>query len=169
MSDSLNSSDLQKITNEPVNSVGVVLQRGGEELILEKVLYRFTIRLAAEFPSEQLSNIAWGVWQYTIPKTQLELFTIKPEQLETAISQAWDDKNLAFASHVYKFKNNPGTYVYLSDQVTIQFATWVDREKIKSISTTFKLVENKPILGLANSIGVFVNKQARENPIRITN
>jgi inhibitor of KinA sporulation pathway (predicted exonuclease) len=119
MSDSLlNSSDLQKITNEPVNSVGVVLQRGGEELILEKVLYRFTIRLAAEFPREQLSNIAWGVWQRTIPKTQLEFFTVKPEQLETAMSQARDDKNVAFASHFYKFKKNPRTYVYLSDKIT---------------------------------------------------
>ncbi len=85
------------------------------------------------------------------------------------MSQALDDKNLAFASHVYKFKNNPGTYVYLSDKITTQFATWVATEEINSIATTFKLVENRPILGLPNTFVFLVNKQATQNTIKITN
>ncbi|BAZ29016.1 peptidase S8/S53 [Cylindrospermum sp. NIES-4074] len=168
MSDRVNSSDFST-TGVPVSNQGVVLQRGGEELILEKALYRFTIRLTADFERSQLSQVSWGVWRRTIPKAQLELFTVVPGQLEVAMSQARADENVAFASHVYKIKDNPGSFVYLSDQITIQFASWVDNAKINAIATTFRLVPDKPVLGLPNTFVFLVSKQATENPIKIAN
>lgn len=168
MSDRLNSSDSQT-TGVPQSTQGVVLQRGGEELILEKVWERFTIRPTENIPHEQLSQIAWGVWRRTIPRAKLEVFTVQPAQLDEAMSQARADEKVAFASHVYKFKDNPGTYVYLSDQITIQFATWVDSAKINTIAATFTLIENQSVAGLPNTFIFLVTKQATNNPIKIAN
>ncbi|MBK1987177.1 S8 family serine peptidase [Sphaerospermopsis aphanizomenoides BCCUSP55] len=168
MSDRISLSDYQT-TGVPVSSLGEVLQRGGEELILEKVLDRFTIRLNDNVSLGQLSQVAGSVWRRTIPRAKLEVFTVEPNQLEVAISQARADEKVAFGSHVYKFKDNPGTYVYLSDQITIQFATWVDSAKINTIATTFSLIENQPVLGLPNTFIFLISKQATENPIKITN
>ncbi|MEA5575309.1 S8 family serine peptidase [Anabaena sp. UHCC 0451] len=168
MSDSFSSSNSQT-TGVPASSQGVVLQRGGEELILEKAWERFTISPTENFSREQFSQITGSVWRHTIPRAKLELFTVEPSQLEAAMSQARADERVAFASHVYKFKDNPGTYVYLSDQITIQFATWVDSAKINTIASTFSLIENQPVLGLPNTFIFLLSKQTRENPIKITN
>ncbi|MDB9442301.1 S8 family serine peptidase [Sphaerospermopsis kisseleviana CS-549] len=168
MSDRLNSSNSQT-TGVPTSSQGVVLQRGGEELILEKVWERFTIRPTAKLSPEQLSQVSWGIWRRTIPRAKLEVFTVEPSRLDAAMSQARADEKVAFASHVYKFKDNPGTYVYLSDQITIQFATWVDSAKINTIAATYSLMENQSVPGLPNTFIFLVSKQATENPIKITN
>jgi subtilisin family serine protease len=168
MSDRLNSSNSQT-TGVPISSQGVVLQRGGEELILEKVWERFTIRPTAKLSPEQLSQVSWGIWRRTIPRAKLEVFTVEPSRLDAAMSQARADEKVAFASHVYKFKDNPGTYVYLSDQITIQFATWVDSAKINTIAATYSLMENQSVPGLPNTFIFLVSKQATENPIKITN
>jgi subtilisin family serine protease len=168
MSDRINSSDFST-TGVPVSSLGLVLQRGGEELILEKVLDRFTVRLTNDFPPQQLSQVSWAIWQRSIPQARLELFTVAPNQLETAMSQARADQNVVFASHIYKIKDNPGTFVYLNDQITIQFANSVDNAKIDTIATSFNLVQEKPILGLPNAFVFLVSKQATENPIKIAN
>jgi subtilisin family serine protease len=168
MNERVNSSDFSTI-GMPASSQGVVLQRGGEELILEKAVDCFTIRPAANFSRSQLSQVTWGVWQRTIPQAQLELFAVKPSQLDAGMSQARATQNVVFASHVYKIKDNPGAFVYLSEQITIQFASWVDAVKINVIATTFNLVQDKPVLGLPNTFVFLVSKQATENPVKIAN
>ncbi|MFN6569924.1 S8 family serine peptidase [Dendronalium sp. ChiSLP03b] len=168
MNDRVNSSDFST-TGVPASSLGVVLQRGGEELILKKALDRFTIRPATDFPPQQLSQVTWGIWQRSIPQAKLELFTVAPTQLEEAMAQARAARNVAFASHVYTIKDNPGTFVYLNDQITIQFASEVDAATINSISTAFSLAPNKFVLDIPNTFVFLVSKQATENPIKITN
>lgn len=168
MSDRFSSYNSQT-TGVPVSNQGMVLQRGGEELILEKATERFTIRFRTNFSREQISQLSWGVWRRTIPRANLELFTIEADRLESVMDQARNNENVAFTSHVYKLKDNPGTYIYLSDQITIQFATWVDLGKINAITASFSLIENQPVLGLPNTFIFLVSKQATENPIKITN
>jgi subtilisin family serine protease len=168
MSDRFSAAN-SETTGVAPSSQGVVLQRGGEELILEKAAERFTVRFITELSRDQLSQLSWGVWRRTIPRANLELFTIEPSQLETVMTQVRTDDRVAFASHVYKLKDNPGTYIYLSDQITIQFATWVDAVKINIIAAKFSLIKNQPVLGLPNTFIFFISKQATENPIKITN
>ena len=150
-------------------NLGLVLQRGGEELILEKALDRFTIRFVTDFPVQQLSQISWGIWHSSITQAQLELYQVAPNQIEEAIAQARANQNVAFASHAYTVKDNPGTFVYLSDQITIQFAPKLDAVKITLIASQFNLVEDKPIPGLPNAFVFLVSKQATENPVKIAN
>lgn len=168
MNDRLNSSDLPT-TGVPGSNLGVVLQRGGEELILEKAKDRFTIRPVTDFQPQQLSQVSWGLWQRSITQARLELFTVAPEQLDVAISQARADQNVAFASHVYQVKGHPGSFVYLDDQITIQFASGIDTTKINVIASRFNLVQEKPVLGLPNTFVFLVSKQATENPLKIAN
>ncbi|MEA5513277.1 peptidase S8, partial [Nodularia sp. UHCC 0506] len=94
MNDNANSSDFPN-TGVPASSLGMILQRGGEELILEKVLDRFTVRPTTEFTPQQLSQVLWGFWQQSIPQAHLELFTVLPSQLELAMSQARAADNVA--------------------------------------------------------------------------
>ncbi|GCL40683.1 S8 family serine peptidase [Anabaena sp. FACHB-1250] len=168
MSDNINSPDFLEpdVTN---SDEALILQRSGEELILEKTLYRFTIRPNANFTREQVSQIRGCVWRRSISQAKLELYTVFPEQLETVMSQVRADKNVDFVSHVYKLENNPGSLVYLSDQITIQFATWVDMNKINIIANRFNLVQDQPVVGMSNTFIFLVSKQAKQNPIKITN
>ncbi|MBW4642464.1 MAG: S8 family serine peptidase [Goleter apudmare HA4340-LM2] len=168
MSDRINSSDVTN-TGMPASSFGLVLQRGGEELILEKALDCFTVRMAGDFAPEYLSQVSWGVWQRSIPQADIELFTVAPDQLETAMSQARAAEDVIFASHVYKLQVNPGTLVYLNDHVTIQFDSGVDSATIDAITARFQLIQEKPVEGLPNTFVFRVSKQATENPIKIAN
>ncbi|OUL32837.1 peptidase S8 [Nostoc sp. T09] len=168
MNDPVNSSNSTNIGIPAIN-LGMILQRGGEELILEKALDRFTIRFVNDIPPQELSQVSWGTWQRSIPQARLELFTVAANQLETAMSQARADQNVAFASHIYKLKDNPGTFVYLNDQITIQFAISVDDTQINTLTTGFNLIQEKPVLGLPNTFVFRVSKQATENPIKIAN
>ena len=168
MSDQINSADFPE-SDVANNSEALTLQRGGEELMLEKTLYRFTIRPNANFPQEKLSQIPGGVWRRSIPQAKLELYTVFPNQLDAVMSQLRDDEQVDFVSHVYTLENNPGTFVYLSDQITIQFATWVDNNKINTIASTLNLVQDQPVVGIPNTFVFLVSKQATQNPIKITN
>ncbi|MFM7408472.1 MAG: S8 family serine peptidase [Cuspidothrix sp.] len=168
MSDNINSGNVPE-TNVPNNSQALTLQRGGEELMLEKTLYRFTTRHNGTISREKLLQISGAVWRRSIPQTKLELYTVSPEHIDTVMSQLRADENIAFVSHVYTLENNPGTFVYLSDQITIQFATWVDNTKINAIANTFNLVQDQPVEGVPNTFVFLVTKQATQNPVKITN
>lgn len=163
-----NPSNLSN-TGMAANSLGLILQRGGEELSLQKAGDRFSVRLTSGLTPQQLSQISWGVWQRSIPKANIELFTVAPNQLEAAMSQARAAENVVFASHIYTMAGNPGTFVYLNDQITIQFAAGVNAVKIDAIASSFKLILDKPVLGLPNTFVFLVSKQATENPIKIAN
>jgi subtilisin family serine protease/subtilisin-like proprotein convertase family protein len=132
-------------------------------------LYRFTIRTNGNISREKLSQIPGAVWRRSIPQAKLELYTVSPDQLDTVMSQLRADENMAFVSHVYTLENNPGTFVYLSDQITVQFATWVDNTKINVIANTFNLVQDQPVEGVPNTFVFLVSKQATQNPVKITN
>ena len=147
----------------------MIIQRGGEELILEKVSDRFTVRSNANISTKELAQNFLGSWRNTIPNSSLQVFRVAPSKLEMAMSQARSSANVAFASHVYQIKGNPGNKVYLSDQITIEFASWVDSARINSIVTKFGLILYKTIDGLPNTFVFFVGKQATQNPIKIAN
>ncbi|MEB3218837.1 MAG: S8 family serine peptidase [Nostocales cyanobacterium 94392] len=156
-------------SNIPTSSLGMIIQRGGEELVLEKVPDRFTVRSNTNIPVPQLARDLLGSWRSSIPTSRLELFRVASSKLEMAMSQARSSTNVAFASHVYQIKGNPGTAVYLSDQMTIQFASWVDTTRINSIAAKFGLIIDKPVDGLPNTFVFFVGEQATQNPIKIAN
>ncbi len=168
MNDRVNSSDFPTKGVHQSN-LGTILQRGGEELCLEKVSDRFSVRLVGELSRQELSLAGWGSWQRQIANAKLEVFLTAPNQLETVMSQVRAAEEVAFVSHIYRLQNYPGTYVYLTDQITIQFASDVNGSRINNIAATFGLILDKPVISLPNTFVFLVSKQARENPIKIAN
>jgi subtilisin family serine protease len=169
MSDRINHPIGNLDTSQPKTSLGMILQRGGEELALEKVSDRFTVRPAQNISSKDLSIVNWGSWQRHIPTVNLELFTVNPNNLDAAMAAARNSQSIIFASHVYQIKNSPGNFVYLDDQITIQFAPGVNTAKIQVVAASLDLKLDKPVDGLNNTFVFTVGKQATENPIKITN
>lgn len=151
------------------NALGMILQRGGEELLLEKVSDRFTVRPQKPLSASELSLVNWGTWRRSIPNGNLELFAVKANELEQAMASARNSPQVAFASHVYHIKNNPGTFVYLGDEITIEFAKGVDLTKINTLTVACGLNLDRPLAEIPNTYVFRVNSTATENPIKITN
>ncbi|MEM7580153.1 MAG: S8 family serine peptidase, partial [Cyanobacteria bacterium P01_A01_bin.80] len=99
----------------------------------------------------------------------LELFAVPTQNLESAMLEARASDAIAFASHVYHFKDNPGTSVYLGDQIAIEFLDSSTDAHISYIAERFGLVRHKQVMGLANTFVFLTGKQATENPIKIAN
>ena len=139
MSDHINSTDVST-TGVPESSLGMILQRGGEELCLQKVSDRFTLRFHPQLSPSQLSQLGWGIWQRSIPQANLEIFRVTPQHLERAMSQAREGENVAFASHVYQLQDNPGAFVYITDELTIQFTSEANLARNHSLGIQFHLI-----------------------------
>lgn len=150
--------------------IGSILQRGGEELKVEKVPNRFTVRLSMDGRTlEDLSRSAIPmVYTHGAPP-ELEEIEVAPDQLDEAMELARQSDKVAFASHVYRVDNDPGMVFYLSDQVTIQFDESVGEAKRNSIASAVGLEYVKPVDGVDNAFVYRVTSKASENPIKISN
>ena len=151
----------------PETSLGLILQRGGEELALIKASDRFTIGLTStstNFPSA-VPHISHSL----IPQTNLEAIEVEATELETAMESARSQDNVAFASHVYQMRDHPQTLVYLSDEITIQFAPEVAENFRDKITNSFHLEFIKPVNGIPYSYVYRLTAQSQENPLKIAN
>jgi subtilisin family serine protease len=153
----------------PEASVGRVLQRGGEELLLEKVSDRFTVsatdqdaiaRLVQPLPAEVSSQRS---------PSQLTEIVVNPAQRDAVMSQLRQADAVDYASHIYQLQNNPGSQVYLTNQITIQFAAGVKPATIAQITTPIGLQQLKPVAGIPNTFVFATTPAATENPLKITN
>ncbi len=153
----------------PEKSVGLLLQRGGEELALVKVSDRFTIRPTSSTVVNELAGTLPAQPLRVIPRARLQEFTVAPRQRDVAMQAARENNTVAFASHVYKLKEHPETLIYLTDQLTLQFTPQTDEGTIAAIASEFGLQSIKPVLGIPNTFVFQVTSNARENPIKIAN
>jgi subtilisin family serine protease len=153
----------------PEASVGKVLQRGGEELLLEKVSDRFTVsatdqsaiaRLVQPLPAEVSPQRSPG---------QLTEIVVNPTQRDAVMTQLRQADAVDYASHIYQLQNNPGSQVYLTNQITIQFAAGVKPATIAQITTPIGLQQLKPVAGIPNTFVFATTPAATENPLKITN
>ena len=152
----------------PERDLGTILQRGGEQLILEKVSDRFT---AAPRTSDSLDwTDQLPARQHPIlPRQQLVEVIVSDTDRDSAMQVARTDKRIAFASHVYRLKNNPETLVYLTNQLTIQFAADLTQSDRLAITALEGLQEVKQVPGITNAFVFQVTNQATANPIKIAN
>ncbi|HEY9834696.1 MAG TPA: S8 family serine peptidase [Stenomitos sp.] len=153
----------------PERSVGVLLQRGGEELALEKVSDRFTVRPTSAAAGETLAQALPAQYEQTIPHAHLEEFKVAPKQRDQVMQAARESESSAFVSHVYQLRNNPETLVYLTDQLTIQFTEETEEEAIASVAAEFGLQTVKPVVGIPNTFVFQLTPSATENPVKIAN
>ncbi len=154
----------------PDDSIGYVLQRGGEELILHKVPDRFTVRLspsASEVKDLPQPSIPMQHANSVAPA--LEVVQVASNQLDEAMELARNSEYVDFASHVYQLDSDPASTVYLTNQLTIQFQEEVDASTRNAVVSNLGLKELKPIEGVPNGFVYETTPQAQENPLKIAN
>ncbi|NEO39380.1 MAG: S8 family serine peptidase [Moorea sp. SIOASIH] len=153
----------------PETSVGIVLQRGGDELSLEKVSDRFTIYPKNSTVTDELAQSIRLEHHGQIQSTLLQEFTVPGSERDPAMQAARENEAVAFASHVYQIKDNPDSLIYLTDELTIQFIPEADQNAIASVTDSFGLQIVQPVEGIPNTFVCEVTASARENPIKIAN
>jgi subtilisin family serine protease len=153
----------------PEECRGSILQRGGEELLLEKVEDRFTVNAHSK---EQVQELARRIPAEVNPGAappRLTEFRVDPAQADQVMQQVRASEEVNYASHVYQIKDNPASQIYLTNQLTIQFAPQVSAETISAIAQEFGLEQVKQIVGAPNAFVFQLTPHATENPVKITN
>jgi subtilisin family serine protease len=77
--------------------------------------------------------------------------------------------SVLFASHVYRLADSPQTWVYLTDQLTVQFAPDLAAPAVEAILGGLGLAIEKSLVGIPNTFVVKVTRLATENPIKLAN
>ncbi|MBW4581526.1 MAG: S8 family serine peptidase [Tildeniella nuda ZEHNDER 1965/U140] len=153
----------------PESSINKVLQRGGEELLLEKVDDRFTVNATDQ---AAIANLLQPLPADVSPErapAQLTEIVVAPAQRDAVMQQVRDADAVNYASHVYQLKDDPASRLYLTDQMTIQFAPSVTPDAIAQITTPIGLRQVKPIAGVPNTFVFETTTSAQENPLKIAN
>ncbi|MGK7924498.1 MAG: S8 family serine peptidase, partial [Spirulina sp.] len=149
------------------NRVGLILQRGGEELNLLKVGDRLTLRLIS--PDVEIPPELGRLRSHPLPQSQLIEVLVEADALESALSMARGLDLVAFASHVYQLAKNPETLVYLTDELTVQFGEGVEESERDAIAAHFHLQLLQPLEGIPDAFIYRLTSQSRENPIKLAN
>ena len=122
----------------------MILQRGGEELKLYKVPNWLTVRF--ESLEEQSTLLAQLKKQWRplsirpVARGQLVAFKVNRTQLESCLQTARQMDSVRFASHVYELDASPNTYLYLLDQLTVQFTVGFPLRAIDELTTALGLI-----------------------------
>jgi len=153
----------------PESSISKVLQRGGEELLLEKVDDRFTVNATDQAAIAKLVQPLPANVSTDRTPTQLTEIVVDPAQRDAVMQQVRDANAVSYASHVYQLKDDPESRLYLTDQITIQFAASVTAQAIAQITASMGLQQVKPIAGVPNTFVFTTTASAQENPLKIAN
>ncbi|PSR13602.1 peptidase S8, partial [filamentous cyanobacterium CCP3] len=100
---------------------------------------------------------------------QLVEWQVAETDLEPALALARRDPAVLFASHVYRLADSPQTWVYLTEQLTVQFTPETAASAIEAILNDLGLAIEKPLVGISNTFVVRVTSAATENPIKLAN
>jgi subtilisin family serine protease/subtilisin-like proprotein convertase family protein len=147
---------------------GLLLQRGSDELLVDKMSDRFAVRLA-DGSIDELAQQIEAERVEVVPLLQLMEVTIDPLRLDEAMQTARASEGVAFASHIYQTRSSPYTLLYLTDQITVQFADWVDAEEMRAIATSAGLQIFKLVSGIPKTFVFQLTAQAVVNPIKLAN
>ncbi|MBW4660450.1 MAG: proprotein convertase P-domain-containing protein [Drouetiella hepatica Uher 2000/2452] len=154
---------------------GRILWRGGEALALQKIGDRFTIQLS-NFAVGLLSCLAQELATHSIavkslklmPFVQLAELQVEASHLEVAMQIARSNSAIAFASHVYQMEKSSDALLYLTDQITLQFAEEVSADRMGKIAAAMGLQVLKLVPGVVKGFVFQVMPQAQANPLKLT-
>ncbi len=146
---------------------GLVLQRGGEELLLRKVPDRFTVQATPDMVARLMQGTTIQAVQGIAP-AQLVEFTTNPVALEQIMAQIRALPGVNFVSHVYELETAPGSLVYVTNELTVQF-TPAGAGQADAIANALGLSLREPLLGIPNTFIFEVMPLAAANPIKLAN
>ncbi|BAU10651.1 peptidase S8 and S53, subtilisin, kexin, sedolisin [Leptolyngbya sp. NIES-3755] len=164
-----NPANPQGNASIPDENRGRILQRGGEELIVEKLDDRFAVNATSKQEAWDIVNKAPVQINPGAAPPQLTEFIVDPNQKDQVLNQVRLEDAVNYASHVYQIKDNPGSKLYVTNQITVQFDPNVKPEVIRSITQEFALEQVKQIPEIPNTFVYQLTANSTENPLKITN
>jgi len=158
---------------------GIILQRNGEELRVYKVNNRLTLciqssaqalealkSLTEQWNPQQVRNITP---QFVHQSPVVIEWKLASHQLEDALAQLRRDPAIIYASHVYQLALSPGTYLYLANQLTVQFAAGTSAHQVARTIHAVGLVGLRALPDTDDTYSATVGPTARKNPLKIAN
>ena len=147
-----------------------ILQRGGEELFVEKQPDRFTVALASNRVegSSGTLPIEGANFIENIPGVGVE-FQVEAGQLDTVMATLRTADEILSVSHVYHLCHTPETPIYLTNQLTLLFAESVTAEEMNAITAQVGLRVFKLVPGVPKAFVFQVSTEAAVNPIKLAN
>ncbi|MDX2229208.1 MAG: S8 family serine peptidase [Leptolyngbyaceae cyanobacterium bins.349] len=155
--------------NMPESSMGRVLQRGGEELLLEKVSDRFTVKASDPAALTHLIDPLPAEVSAAPAPGNLTEIVVPPAQRDQVMAAVRSADAVDYASHVYQLQADTASRVYLTEQLTVQFAPPVSEAEIAQIASEYGIEQVKPVEGLPNTFVFRTTATATENPVKISN
>jgi subtilisin family serine protease len=152
----------------PEDNRPLVLQRGGEEINLEKLDDRFTVSVKSGGNVPAVAQRAAAQVSPGAPNQLTEL-QVEPGQRDQAMREVRRSGLVNYASHVYQMQDDPTSKLYLTNQITIQFGATITPAAIAQIATESGLRQVKPIAGVPNAYVFELTSTSTENPIKLTN
>ncbi len=154
---------------------GVILQRGGEELQLYKVKNRLTFclsdpanlsELVAQGQPQQVRNIT----PRAIDQGPVVIeWQLPAQRVEAVLAELRAAPTVLYASHVYELALSPDTYVYLANQLTVQFTDALPAAQMEAIARSTGIIPTRVLAGSGNTYCFRVGPTARENPLKLAN
>ena len=166
----MDRSDANAAVYMPESSVGKVLQRGGQELLLDKVEDRFAVQTSDQQLLTQFINQIPAadvvVQAQAVPLTEIQ---VRPEVRDQVMHQVRSTEGVDYASHVYRVQSAPSSLIYLTNQITIQFDPTASLSEVSQIATEMGLQQVKSVAAIANTFVFELTAAATENPLKIAN
>lgn len=150
---------------------GKILHRSGEALLLEKAIDRFTLALHTMDSLDSLAQLREKLEAERLcllSTLALVEFRVSPDRLDQAMQQARECSEVRFASHVYAMDCSPNTPIYLTNQITVQFAETTDVEVMRTIAHSSGLQVAKLVPGVPKAFVFAVTQRATANPIKLS-
>ena len=161
---------------------GEILQRGGEELQLYKVKDRLTFCLQSTEGSADTANAAlneltarWRPNQVRniAPRSSQSALVVEwqlpARQVDSALESLRSAPAILYASHVYEMAESPGAYLYLANQLTVQFTAGLSVVQVEAIARPLGIVRSHSLLDDSNTHCFIVGPAARKNPLKLAN
>ena len=154
---------------------GRILQRNGEELRVYKVRNRLTLctrdlaalqTLTQQWNPQQIRNVTpQAIHQSPV----IVEWKLPGHQLDSALEQLRQEPSITYASHVYQLALSPGTYLYLANQITVQFRHQTSTDTIDSTVRAVGLIPTRALIEDEDTYSFTLGPSARKNPIKIAN
>ncbi|QCS48839.1 peptidase S8 [Picosynechococcus sp. PCC 11901] len=149
---------------------GLILQRGHTELLLHQLEDRLLVAFRSS--DVDLLDIVPGLMYRPLPSGQpdilFEEILVPPEDFTTSLRAARQHPDILFAYPVYQLADSAEGFVYLTQQITLQFAPEVSPAAQKAIGDRHHLKKIRPLLGADQTFIYELTAQTDCDPLRLT-
>jgi subtilisin-like proprotein convertase family protein/subtilisin family serine protease len=158
---------MARTSNTP--DLGAYFWRGGSKVAIVETPDHFTVRMKRGSPPERVARSHGSAHERHLRRLDLDEFSVDSSERDAVMAAVRSRADTEFASHVYAPADEPGSKLYLTDQITVQFRPEVSDARIEQLMAEHGLLLEKEVRGVPRAFVFRVGPQARENPIKIAN